>query len=294
MKTLKLFAALAIMASSFAACGNQAEEQQKKLDSLMQACNMSQSELTEYLDLVNSISESLDYIQQAEGEIYKTDGDATPQAKRAAVKEKVKRLSEVVKEQREKLATLEEKVKKGGASMAKLQALVNSLKESIEEKEALIADLNLQIEQKNIDINNLTEHVGKLTTANEELTSEKEELTKTVEEKNEAITNQTNKMNEAFIKIATRSELKAAGILESNGFLSKAKLTATNVRTDNFQQVDMRTFKEVTIPSKGVKVLSQMPASSYSLLENGNTTTLVITDPAAFWSVSKFLVIQKK
>lgn len=294
MKTLKLLVAAAIMASSFAACGNQTEEQQKKLDSLMQANNMSQGELAEYLDLVNSISQSLDYIQQAEGEIYKSEGDATPQAKRAAVKEKVKRLAEVVKEQREKLALLEEKVKNGSAGMAKLQALVNSLKASIEEKEALIADLTTQLEQKNIDIANLTEHVGKLTTANEELTTAKDELTRTVEEKEVALTNQTNQMNEAYVKIATKSELKSAGILESSGFLSKAKLTATNLKTQNFQKVDMRTYKEVTIPSKGVKILSQMPASSYSLTENGNSTTLRITDPAAFWSVSKFLVIQTK
>lgn len=294
MKTLKVCVAAFLMASAFAACGNQTEEQQKKLDSLMQANNMSQTELAEYLDLVNSISQSLDYIQQAEGEIYKSDGDATPQAKRAAVKEKVKRLADVVKEQREKLAELEDKVKKGGAGMAKLQALVNSLKESIAEKETLIADLNAQLEQKNIDIANLTENVGRLTTANEELTTAKEELTKTVEEKNEAITNQTNKMNEAFVKIASRNELKAAGIIESNGFLSKAKLTATNLKSENFQKVDIRNYREVVIPSKSVKVLSQMPASSYYLSVEGNTTTLKIVDPAAFWSVSKFLVIQSK
>lgn len=289
-----MFVAAFLIASGFAACGNQTEEQQRKLDSLMQANNMSQGELAEYLDLVNSISQSLDFIQQAEGEIYKTDGDATPQAKRAAVKDKVKRLAEVVKEQREKLADLEDKVKKGGAGMAKLQALVNSLKASIEEKETLIADLNTQLEQKNVDIANLTEHVGKLTTANEELTAAKEELTKTVEEKNEAITNQTNKMNEAFVKIATRSELKAAGILESSGFLAKAKMTASNMNTDKFQKVDIRNYKEVTIPSNKVKILSQMPESSYTLTVSGSNTILKIVDPAAFWSVSKFLVIQAK
>ena len=59
-----------------------------------------------------------------------------------------------------------------------------------------------------------------------------------------------------------------------------------------FTQVDMRNLNSININVKNPKILSAHPTSSYKLVERGKIVEkLEITDPAAFWERSKFLVI---
>jgi hypothetical protein len=56
----------------------------------------------------------------------------------------------------------------------------------------------------------------------------------------------------------------------------------------------MRGLEKLTIESKNPKLITEKPASSYTLTKNDDgTTTLEIKDPQMFWSVSPFLIIQK-
>ena len=100
-------------------------------------------------------------------------------------------------------------------------------------------------------------------------------------------------MNECYVRFGTKKELQKAGILSGSGLFSKKKLNVANFNPDSFRKVDIRSLHEVKLNSGNPKILSQMPASSYKLQKNEDkTTTLVILDPAKFWSVSNYLVVE--
>lgn len=255
------------------------------IDSLASVNNMTSEELQSYIDLVNSISESIDYINAAEGAVQDAGREGSAQERKAMLKEKVSFLAETVQTQRDRIAKLEASLKKGNGENSKLMSLINMMKSQLEEKEQMISQMRAELENKNADIEQLTATVSNISRHNEELTT-------TVANQQKAMTEQTNQMNEAFVKVATKKELKALGILES-GFLKKTKVNAANIDKNIFQKVDMRSFSEITIASKSPKVISQIPADSYTLTQNGDVTVLRITDPSKFWSVSNVLIIQQ-
>ena len=60
-----------------------------------------------------------------------------------------------------------------------------------------------------------------------------------------------------------------------------------------FRQVDIRKFTEITFDAKKPKVLTSAPQSTYTLTTDGKGKFILhITNPAEFWSISNFLVIQ--
>lgn len=283
--TLILVAICTIM---FSACNEgKLKQQQATIDSLANANNMSAEELQQYVSLMNSISESIDYITAAEGQLNEGAKEGSAQERRARLKEKITNLADVVNQQRKRIEEIEANMKKSGLENSKLMNLIKMMKAQLDDKDAMIAELTQQIENKNIDISRLENHVT-------ELTADNELLTQTVSEQEEILESQTELINEAYVKIGTKRELKDAGILDGGGFLKKAKMNVSSMRSENFKKVDIRTYTEVTLPSENVKILTPMPESSYRLVEGDGTTTLHITDPAAFWSVSNFLVIQTK
>ena len=57
-------------------------------------------------------------------------------------------------------------------------------------------------------------------------------------------------------------------------------------------RADKRTLTELPLHTSKAKVLSKHPASSYKIIDNGNSKTLVITNSAKFWELSNFLIVQ--
>ena len=76
--------------------------------------------------------------------------------------------------------------------------------------------------------------------------------------------------------------------------IAKKKADYANLDKSKFTKRDMRGLEKLTIESKNPKLITEKPASSYTLTKNDDgTTTLEIKDPQTFWSVSPFLIIQK-
>ena len=168
---------------------------------------------------------------------------------------------------------------------AKLLKTISALKTQIEEKDKAIATLTEELEQRNYDIGVLKENVAQLNT---QVTNLEED----VKAKDETITAQTDLLNEAYVCIGNTKTLKEAGILKG-GFLKKAKLNMSEVNQSAFTKIDIRNTSFFTIPSKKPVIMTQVPAGSYTIKDNGNgTSTLTVTDPAKFWSMSNYLVVK--
>ncbi|MDO4820035.1 MAG: hypothetical protein Q3994_06660 [Prevotella sp.] len=293
MKRMYFMAAIAAMCVMLlASCyKGKLEQAEGTIDSLLQANNMTEQELADYVSLVNDVSASMDAIMAAEDQISDATKEGSSVEQRNVLKDKVNQMASILQEQKDRVAELEAKLNASGTKNAKLQSIITMMKSQIAAKDNMIAELRKELDNKNADITALTGKVDNLTTENTSLNTTIKGQKEEILEQKEVITSQTNKMNEAFVKIATKKELKDAGLLEG-GFLQKKKVNINGVDKKLFQQVDIRTYKTITINSKNPKIKSQMPEDSYTLVSNGTTTTLTIIDAERFWSITNFLIIQ--
>ena len=154
---------------------------------------------------------------------------------------------------------------------------------SLKAKQQRIEELQTELASKNIRIQELDAAVSDLSAAKESLAAENEAKAKTVAE-------QDKSLNAAWFVFGTKSELKAQKILQSGDVLKSA-----DFNKDYFTQIDIRTTKEIKLYSKRAELLTTHPTGSYELVKDDKgQLTLKITNPAEFWSVSRYLVIQVK
>lgn len=278
MRKLVYFALILPAAMLVIACG-ESSKSNPEADSLRSELNsrlVEMSEMDLFLDAVNA---SMDSVVKLDGTILRTEGESKL-SKKDQILQNIDAYKEVLQRQRDRLEELENKLKSSNNQNAKLLKTVESLKAQIAEKDKAIAELTQELEKRNFDINNLKSNVAKLSTRVTDL----EEDAKV---KDEALQVQTNLLNEAYVFIGTKKELKGADLLK------RGKLNMSDVDMSQFTKIDIRKTKQFTIPSKKPEILTQAPASSYTLEKiDKKTSVLTITDPAAFWSVSKFLVIR--
>lgn len=268
-------------------CGNQPSQEevlQSQVDSLTTALeqrNTDYEELDQYLTI---ISDGLDSISKQESEIYNSSKESNV-PNREEIQKKLTHFKSTLKNQRERITMLESQLRDGGKKMQKLQAIVVSLKAQLVEKESQIEELQQELESKDFTISLFSQRLDRLTLKNTKQQSLIEEQSKIMQEQDKAI-------NEGFIIIASKAELKKAGLLTGGNLLKKSKVDYSSIDKSLFQKIDTRVVTEITINAKSPKILTQVPSESYTLEKAKKQATLHITNPVQFWNVSKYLIIQ--
>ena len=290
-KIVVLLAGAAVMAS----CGNFSGESKDRMraenDSLLLELNQRNAELDEMLGTFNEISEGFRQINEAENRV-DLQRDAVGEGSLTA-KEQIASDIEFIRKQMEankkKIAQLQAQLKSSRNNSAQLKKAVESLTKELEEKARRIEELQNELAAKNIRIQELDAAVMDLTATKDELTAENEAKARTVAEQDKAL-------NTAWFVFGTKKELKDQNILTGTGLFKKGKvLKDGDVNRDYFTQIDIRTTKEIKLYSKDADVLTSHPDGSYELAKDEKgMLTLKVTNPEAFWSVSKYLVIQVK
>lgn len=282
---------LPLLIVCFSCHGNQANEigeLQSRVDSLEAANAAQASQLKDISEFMAVVSEGLDSIAAQEEQL---TGNGKGMENKKMTKEELKAhldaFAALLERQRNRIAQLEDTLKSRGESFGNLKNIITHLNQQLDEKNQTIAALQASLNSKNVDIQQLRKKVTTLTASNEKLTEE-------VNKQGEALVTQSAVINECYVKIGTKKELQQAGVLSSGGFLSKKKLNVSNFTNAGFMKVDIRSYVEVDIPAKKIEILTAMPSSSYTITKEGSTIKLRITNPTAFWSVSNYLVIQKK
>jgi chromosome segregation ATPase len=265
------------------ACGGKAEGN-PEADSLRNVLSETMSEKDEMDLFLDAVNASMDSVVNMDQEILRTGGEGALTRKQQ-IQQNIEAYKMILQRQRERLAALEEKLKGSEGDKAKMLKTIASLKKQLEEKDQAIVELTEELEKRNFDIKTLKTHVEKLNTHVAEL----EEENKSQEE---ALVAQSDMMNEAYIFIGTKKELKEAGLLSGGSLFKKSRLDLSKVNASAFEKIDIRRNKTFKIPAKKVSVLTQMPSGSYEIKQNTDgTSTLTVTDANRFWSVSNFLVV---
>lgn len=281
---------LSVCVALLASCGNAGKNEALKAenDSLTATLANRDAELEEIMAIFNDVQEGFRLINEAENRVDLQSGSlegATPAQK---IKEDIRFISEKLQSNREQIAKLEEQLKNSKHNSAQFKKAIANLNAELQAKAEQIETLQTELASKNIRIAELDDAVAGLTQNVADLIAENKVKSATVASQDKAL-------NAAWFVFGTKSELKEQKIIESK-FLQKTKvLSDAEFNKDYFTQIDIRTDKEIKLYSKNAELLTTHPAGSYELAKDAKEQlVLKITNPAQFWSVSRYLVIVVK
>ena len=262
----------------FAACNHGTDnsgELSSLSDSVLVDEPLESQEVDQMLDIVNAVAACLDSIQIQEQMIFNMP-EGTPKDQVVA---RLNAFKDLLARKQSQINQLTSNNKSNKVALANFQKMVDYLNKQLEEKSSQIAKLEEAVETKDTKISELRYDVNQLTAESDYLKDQNYE--------------QDKLLNEAFYIVAEKKELKDLGLLEGGG-LSKKRANYANIDKSMFRKVDIRGFEKLVIDSKKPKLITEKPANSYELVDNGDgTTTLKITNAETFWSASPYLIIQK-
>jgi hypothetical protein len=195
----------------------------------------------------------------------------------------IKYINTLLEQNKKKIALLNSQLNKSGGTIKGLQTTIAGLEASVKQSESDIADLKATLLTKKFEI--------------EQLNTEKTELQVANVQKDEKIKTQTYEMNKAFLACGTFKQLKAKGLLtKEGGFigLGKTKTIAASFPDSSFKQIDITVMKSIPVNSKNAKLISEHPANSFQYIRDKDKKieSIEITDPAQFWKISKYAVVE--
>lgn len=248
-----------------------------------------EQELNELNSILNTVASGLDSIAVQEGILYSNKSKDGILLSKDQIAANLNYMSELLSRQRHKIKALQDSLssKKGvGGSILKMQKVIEFLNAQLSEKDAMIKTLQADLNNKKNDISQLRSTLVSMKNKSESIEKKNAALSK-------ALSTQDEIINECYVKIGTKKQLMASGLLQG-GFLKKKKINYGEVDKNKFNAVDIRKFREITLKSNNPKILTPLPNNrSYHFEDNGDgTCALVITNPTQFWSVSNFLIIQ--
>ena len=249
-------------------------------DTLMVQISKNEAMMKELQSYVEEITISLDSIAYQESLLFLPDPE-TPNktVSKKEIRKRLETFQELVDRQQIKIRSLEDSLNINNANLRSIKSLLAHMQGQIEQK-------NVQIEQMKEELLVKEADIKRLKTTVATLESDVSDLQQQTRDQEEILVFQNDLINEAFFLMGSKKELTSWGAM-SGGKAS------SNPDLNSFIKVDIRYFTELDIPSAKPKILTTMPASSYSLEKNPNkTTTLRIYDPAEFWKTSKILIIQ--
>ena len=282
MKKLFIFAMCAMAMASCNEAAKKAENQARaERDSLNQVIAQKDDEINDMMTTFVDIEEGFREITEAQNRVtLAKEGEGTNTKQRIA--ENFQFIQSMMQQNKDLIAKLQQQVRESSVKGDKLKKVIASLQEQMEKKDQQIVEMKEQLELKNI-------HIGELKYAINSMREDAQALQDENEAQSKTINAQDKQLNTAWYACGTEKELKNQQILV------KGKVLQGNFNKDYFTKIDIRVDNTIKLYSKSAKLLTTHPSSSYTLQPDANKQlTLRITDPQAFWSTSKYLVVQVK
>ncbi len=283
-KIVLLFMCLVALAS----CGNGAKEKElrERNDSLVAQLASRDAEIDAMMCAFNDVQEGFRQINEAENRV-DLNNHAENASATALIQEDIRFITKQLQDNREEIAKLKEQLDNGRIQSAQLKRAVENLTAELEHKQKQIESLQAELAAKNI-------RIAELDAAVSDLHENIAELHADVAEKTATVAQQEVELNAAWYAVGTKAELKEQNILESGFLKSKKVLKDASFNKDYFTQIDIRSTTTIVL-GRSPKLLTTHPESSYKITTGADKqATLEITDYKAFWTASKYLVVQVK
>lgn len=281
---MKKFIAILLIPVLFA-CGREAKQKAQELqasnDSLIRQSEQKDVAINDFATTVNSIQSILDSIKTKEKLITENTyqmGERNTTA-REQIHRDIKIIYAALLEDKERLNSLSKKLAASGQKVKEFQVLVDRLQQDITSKNQELETLRSDLERMNFAMAAAQKQID---TLNHTVADQGQQI----QSQSTTIANQTTALNTAYYIVGTREELKSKGIIKAGKVVSDFNRSA-------FKKVDITQTKEIPLADTKVKILTNHPASSFVLNKEGNKAkSLEVTDYLAFWSATKYLVVE--
>lgn len=290
MKTFRIIMPLLMLVLVFS-CKNEKVDMQQfvaERDSILQDNRSKTQQLDELNGVLSTIAIGLDSIAVQENILFNGSGRDGVRLDKHEIAARLNGMADILARQRAKIQALQDSLanRKTSQSVEHLQRVVEFLNQQLAEKDQVIKSLRADLNNSKKDITQLRASLSDMKNRAVKAENKTQVLTT-------ALSKQDDVINECYVRIGTKKQLSAAGLLKG-GFLQKKKVNYEDVDKSKFNAVDIRKFREITLKSNNPKILTPQPSNrSFHFEESGDgTCTLVITNPTLFWSVSNYLIIQ--
>ena len=241
------------------------------------------SVINEWILTFSEIEKNLATIKEKEKIITISSSDVEfSKDQRDRILEDIKYINSLLDQNKKKIASLNAQLKKSGGTIKALQIKITELEASMKQSESEISDLKTTLAEKNFEIEQL----------NEEMT----DMQVTIDQKEAEIVNKTAELNKAYYAYGTFKELKAKGLVtKEGGFIGLGKKISLieNFPDSAFTLINITETKIIPVNAKDAKLITEHPAGSYELIRrNGLVESVEIKDPAKFWKISKYAVVE--
>ncbi len=288
---MKKIAYLFVIIMVFASCGQGKKAEVDRLkaenDSLQHAKIMLEQEVNDYFSTLNEVQQNIEKIKSAQNVLsVKPLSENTPEDVRNKVTEDMAYINEMILTNKQELEDLRTKLKRSSFKLDDVERTLAQLTKQLNEESAKVARLQITIMKKDSVITKLGTAVDSLGKNVEELASQNEEKQGVIKEQDQAI-------NSAWYAIGSRKELRDNKIVTSDGIFSAQKVLQADFNKNYFVKVDARNTRSIPLYSTSkARILTNHTKTSYTLEKENENYVLVITNPAEFWSVSKYLVVE--
>ena len=282
---MKKILCLILCVAALAGCtgGKRERELAARNDSLAVALSEKEKALEQTMRAIAGIQEGFRAINEAEGRVSvgSLDGEGISEEQR--LREDILFIQQRMEENRKQIELLEKQLKTSSAKTASLSKVVENLRAELDSKVESITALQNELARKNI-------RIAELDSAVVMLTGDVNALQKITDAQQQTIEEQTGRLNAAWYVYGTAKELKGQNILKDGRIFN-----STDFNKNYFTQIDIREDKVFPLYSKRAKLLTTHPDGSYEFTKDEEKLlTLTILDAEAFWSVSRYMVIQTR
>ncbi|MBS1547871.1 MAG: hypothetical protein JST38_19530 [Bacteroidetes bacterium] len=276
---LKACLAVAVL---FAACKSDPtqSEQYKQLEQDKDAVAVQSSEkdstINEMFGAFNRVSENLRMIREKQG-LLATTGKGVENGKNMeqGIVDDLRAIDSLLTVNRKIIARMKKSSAADNAKLSELQKAIKEMEQSLNDKDAEIGSLKEQLASTNASLASMIQMY---------------------QDKEQQANMQLGELHTAFYCVGSKKELIANNILTKEGGVigigSVSKLKTTDLNKSYFKQIDISKMTVIPVNAKKAKVITTHPAGSYELVGKDHVDNLTIKDTTAFWSVSKYLVIE--
>jgi monoamine oxidase len=245
------------------------------------------------LDAFNEIEENLSEVADLQQTInLRTDtkGEKSENSRQRILND-IAYINALMEENDATIVEFQKQLDKARASQKATSGKLSSAVKQMGQMEKIMEQLKQQNNQKALEVEALKEELISMNFELEKVSMAYAKELQVAEEQQEII-------NTAYYTIGTFKELKNEKVLTRQGSfigIGGAKALVEDFEKQNFIEIDITEVTEFRLDEKKVTMATTHPTDSYEFIYNDKKVEkLVILDPTAFWSISKFLVLVKK
>lgn len=271
----KIILSIVAVATLLGSCqdGPKREQLISQNDSLQAVIASRDAALEEMLYTINRVEEGFRAINEAQGRI-NLDAVGSEKSRTESIENDFAYINETLRRNKQEIDNLRAQLSKNQGAYKQLKSMLDNLQAQFDKKSAELEAMQAELSKRDIRIEQLDRTVEQLAQSNER--------------SEQTIEIQDAELNTVWYAVGTKRELKDENILKSGDVLR-----ATNANLGYFTKADLRELRTINTYARRAKLLTTHPEGSYKLQRDVNKQyVLTITDAVAFWSVSKYLVIQ--